>query len=86
MILDVALMLRGVFHDGERPLGGKAPDLSQATERFSPITLTSALWRSGPAMLKAMKQRKMEWPEFHGSEMTDLIAFLNERLITRIGR
>ena len=71
-------------HD-ERPLGKRAPDLAQSTERFSPITITAALWRSGPAMLEAMKQRNMKWPEFHGSEMTDLIAFLNERLITRIG-
>jgi mono/diheme cytochrome c family protein len=68
-----------------RPPGKTAPELAQATERFSPITLTSVLWRSGPVMLEAMKQKKMEWPEFHGSEMIDLIAFLNERLITRIG-
>jgi mono/diheme cytochrome c family protein len=65
---------------------GSNPDLTQATERFSPITMTSALWRSGPAMLRAIQQKNMEWPVFHGAEMTDLIAYLNQRLITRVGR
>jgi cytochrome c2 len=69
-----------------KPLGKKAPELAQVTERFSPVTITSVLWRSGPAMLTAMQEKKMEWPEFHGSEMTDLIAYLNQRLFTRIGQ
>jgi len=71
-------------HD-KKPLGKSAPDLPQVTERFSPVTITSALWRSAPAMLTAIQQKKMQWPEFHGSEMADLIAYLNQRLITRIG-
>jgi mono/diheme cytochrome c family protein len=72
-------------HD-TKPLGKAAPELAQATERFSPVTITSVLWRSGPAMLAAMEQKNMKWPEFHGSEMTDLIAYLNQNLLTRIGR
>jgi cytochrome c2 len=72
-------------HD-TKPLGKNAPDLPQVTERFSPVTVTSALWRSGPAMLAAMQQKNMKWPEFRGSEMTDLIAYLNQRLVSRIGR
>jgi cytochrome c len=71
-------------HDA-KPLGKNAPDLPQVTERFSPVTITSALWRSGPAMLAAMQQKNMKWPEFRGSEMTDLLAYLNQRLIPRIG-
>jgi mono/diheme cytochrome c family protein len=71
-------------HD-KKPLGKSAPDLPQVTERFSPVTITAVLWRSAPAMLTAMQQKKMQWPEFHGSEMADLIAYLNQRLITRIG-
>jgi hypothetical protein len=31
-----------------------------------------------------MKQQNIEWPEFEKSEMTDLIAWLNSRIITRI--
>jgi len=71
-------------HD-KKPLGKSAPDLPQVTERFSPVTITAVLWRSAPAMLTAMEQKKMQWPEFHGSEMADLLAYLNQRLITRIG-
>jgi cytochrome c2 len=63
----------------------KAPDLAQLTEVYSPITLTSAVWRHGPSMLNTMGQMGMSWPEFQRSEMTDLIAYLNSRLILRIG-
>jgi hypothetical protein len=35
-------------------------------------------------MLKAMKQQNIEWPVFEKSEMTDLIAWLNSRIIIRI--
>ena len=71
-------------HD-TKPLGTNAPELPQATERFSPVTITSALWRSGPAMLAAIEQKKIPWPELRASEMADLIAYLNVKLIPRIG-
>ena len=58
--------------------------MTQATERFSALTLTSALWQHGPAMMESMKTRKITWPEFHGAEMTNLIAFLNGRLLPHI--
>jgi cytochrome c551/c552 len=63
-----------------------APDLSRVTEEYSPITLTSALWRHGPAMLDAMREQGLTWPEFRRAEMTDLIAYLNSRLVVRIAR
>jgi mono/diheme cytochrome c family protein len=63
-----------------------APDLAQAAEVFSPITLTAAAWRHGASMHAAMEQQGIAWPEFHGSEMTDLIAYLNSRLHVRIAR
>jgi hypothetical protein len=31
-------------------------------------------------MLEAMKKENVAWPEFHGSEMSNLIAYLNSRL------
>jgi len=61
-----------------------APDLSRATEMYSPITLTASVWRHGPEMLKTMKQQRIEWPQFEKSEMTDLIAYLNSRIVTQI--
>jgi cytochrome c2 len=72
-------------HEDRRKETG-ASDLSQVPEVFSPITLTSAVWRHGPAMLAKMKEQRISWPEFTGSEMTDLITYLNSRLVTRIAR
>lgn len=60
-----------------------APDLTSASEAYSPITLTAAAWRHGPAMLARMKKERIAWPKFEGSEMSDLIAFLNSRVIVR---
>jgi cytochrome c2 len=62
----------------------RAPDLAQAFELYSPITLTSAVWRHGPAMLQTMRQNATAWPRFEGSEMADLIAYLNSRVIVRL--
>jgi cytochrome c2 len=61
-----------------------APDLTRASEVYSPITLTASVWRHGPEMLKAMKEQKIAWPEFEKTEMADLIAWLNSRIVTRI--
>jgi cytochrome c2 len=68
-----------------RPAKNGAPDLTQSAEMYSPITLTSAAWQHGPTMLARMKQQGISWPEFKNSEMRDLIAFLNSRLVHRIG-
>jgi cytochrome c2 len=64
----------------------RAPDLTLVTERFSSVTIAAAVWRHGPAMVQTMQQQKITWPQFKGSEMSDLIAFLNKRLVTRVGR
>jgi len=53
-----------------------APDLNQFREGISPVFMTAALWKHGPKMLEAMKQRGISWPLFSGSEMADLIAYL----------
>jgi hypothetical protein len=37
-------------------------------------------------MIQAMKRQQIDWPEFHGREMADLIAFLNSRLIVRVAQ
>jgi cytochrome c551/c552 len=72
-------------HEAKRKETG-ASDLTQVTEVFSPITLTSAIWQHGPAMLEKMKEQRISWPEFKGSEMTDLITYLNSRLVPRIAQ
>ncbi len=70
----------------QRRIQTKAPDLSQSTELYSPITLTSAVWRHGPEMFDFMKRNGIAWPRFQGTEMADVIAYLNSRVIVRIAR
>ena len=72
-----------VCHEQQQAQTG-APDLTQGTERYSPITMTRSLWTHGPQMLRALDQLGLSWPVFEGREMTDLIAYLNSRLVPRI--
>ena len=46
--------------------------------------MTRALWTHGPEMLETLEDRGMVWPQFEGTEMSDLIAYLNSRLIIRV--
>jgi len=62
-----------------------APDPAMATERYSPITMAAAVWRHGPRMLETMQQHDIAWPQFSAREISDLIAFLNNRLVVRVG-
>jgi cytochrome c2 len=66
--------------------GFAAPDLTKSTEVYSPITFTAAAWRHGPSMLEAMKAKGVEWPQFQGTDMKDLMAYLNSRLIVRTAK
>jgi cytochrome c2 len=63
-------------HEERRQETG-APDLGQASEPYSPITLISAVWRHGSEMSEMMRQNAIPWPRFQNSEMADLIAYLN---------
>ena len=60
-------------HDAE----GKAPKL--AGGGFNGSAMVSALWRHGPSMLIQMRQDGVQWPRFEGSQMADLIAYLNKK-------
>ena len=70
-------------HEQRRKQTG-APELTLSTERFSPITMSAAMWQHGRAMLEATQREKVAWPELKPSEMLDLIAYLNSRLVTRM--
>lgn len=72
-----------VCHDQQRNQTG-APDLRQSSERYSPITMTQSLWTHGPQMLQALADRGIDWPVFAGREMTDLITYLNSRLVSQV--
>ena len=56
-----------------------APELTSLQGRANAISLTSSLWKHGPQMLASMEQRKKTWPVFSGTEMADLITYLNQK-------
>ncbi|MBI3697230.1 MAG: c-type cytochrome [Acidobacteria bacterium] len=59
--------------------GSGAPSLKDKQGQFSAPQMASALWQHGPTMLANMEKRGIRWPTFTGSEMADVIAFLNHR-------
>lgn len=56
-----------------------APRLSGSSEPYTPARIASALWRHGPKMLERMKQQGISWRQFSGSQLSDLIAYVNTR-------
>jgi cytochrome c2 len=56
-----------------------APQLPSAGGEFSAADMLSVLWKHGPNMLDQMKTKGIAWPRFEGTQMADLIAYLNAR-------
>jgi cytochrome c2 len=44
-----------------------------------PFSMVAALWQHGPSMLQEMKRKGVAWPRFNGSEMSDVLAYLNSQ-------
>ena len=63
----------GACHDD--PSSG-APARSAMTGRMTSFGMVAALWKHGPAMQLSMRQRKIPWPQFKGSDMADISAYL----------
>jgi cytochrome c551/c552 len=58
---------------------GIVPDVAVAAPiQSDPSQLVTAMWNHAPRMLVAMQHIGMEWPQFQGSEMTDLVAYIRE--------
>ena len=57
--------------------GSAAPQLTQRAGDYTAPQLASAVRRHGPTMLEEMKASNIDWPQFKGQEMADLIACLN---------
>lgn len=55
--------------------GSEAPRLNG--KQFSAITMFSALWQHGPKMFQQASAKNINWPTFSGTQMSDLIAYLN---------
>ncbi len=53
-----------------------APDLRTATQRMRVSEIAGTLWNHSFRMAAAMRARGIPFPQFQGSEMADVIAFL----------
>ena len=53
--------------------------LPAAGQEFGGAAMVSALWKHGPPMLDRMKAKGLAWPRFDGTQMADLIAYLNSK-------
>lgn len=56
--------------------GVMAPSLDLLGRTGSPIHIAAAMWNHGPGMAEAMRARAIKRPTFTGSELIDLIAYL----------
>jgi cytochrome c2 len=52
------------------------PRLDYLSQYGSPILVATAMWNHGPAMTDLMRDRGIERPTFAGTELNDLIAYL----------
>jgi len=60
---------------GER--GGRAgPDLSDWASYRNPVSWIQAMWNHAPAMQALMGERGLRWPEFRGTDVADIIAYI----------
>jgi mono/diheme cytochrome c family protein len=54
-----------------------APRLAGSGRVFSGASMVSSLWHHGPRMLDQMNAKSIPWPRFEGTQMSNLIAYLN---------
>ncbi|MEK6608884.1 MAG: c-type cytochrome [Myxococcota bacterium] len=57
--------------------GDFGPALTPVRGSASAVLMAHVMWSSGPLMLDAMADQGIPWPNFEGSEMSDLIAYLD---------
>ncbi|HEU5321042.1 MAG TPA: c-type cytochrome [Methylomirabilota bacterium] len=57
--------------------GSVGPPLDGVKAHASPIALAAVMWNHAPRMAAAMEAQGVERPTFSGSELLDLIAYLN---------
>lgn len=56
--------------------GVSGPSLDHLSQYGSPILVAASMWNHGPAMAEEMEARGLTRPTFSGSELSDLIAYL----------
>ena len=62
------------------PLSGKGkegePGLDELSQNITPVFLSQVIWNHGPNMIAQMVKLGIKWPEFHGTEMMDLLEHI----------
>ncbi len=58
--------------------GTEGPKLDSFKIYASPIGLAAAMWNHGPRMMAVMETKGIERPTFKGTELVDLIAYINQ--------
>jgi cytochrome c2 len=66
-----------VCHQAGGVGGVVGPSLDRLAEQDSPIFVAAAMWNHGPSMAEAMRERGIQRPSFSGSELRDLVAYIN---------
>jgi mono/diheme cytochrome c family protein len=56
--------------------GTVGPDLDRYARYASPVFLTAALWKNGPAMARAMREHGVPRPSFRDDDIPNLLAFI----------
>ncbi len=59
--------------------GVTGPSLDHLGQFASPILVAAAMWNHGPGMQTMMEAKGIERPTFSGTELTDLIAYLESK-------
>ncbi len=59
--------------------GNIGPDLTRISGVDTPISWASTMWNHAPSMQVQMQRMGIPWPNFTGSEMNDLLAYVREK-------
>jgi len=60
--------------------GGRAgPDLKNWASYRNPVSWLQAMWNQAPLMHERMAKQNIKWPEFQGTDVADLIAYIRAR-------
>ncbi len=66
-------------HSVEAPGGRAGPNLSAWAAYRNPVVWAQAMWNHAPQMQQVMASRGFTWPDFSGTEMADLIAYIQSQ-------
>ena len=63
-----------------RGQGGRVgPDLAAVASLRNPVAWVAAIWNHAPGMLRALREKGREFPQFQGAEMVDLQSYIRLR-------